>query len=281
MPWRFSDDFEDYAEQAWPLLSQRPVEHTVALTMIEGLRAGRRWSSEPMLFGWYDAGSGDIRPSGAVSVTPPYELLLSIVPDDSVDELVAALRARGARLPGVNGDDGPADRFAAAWTAGTSLQPVPRMHTRLYALRELHPVTPPAGRPRPAVDSDHDRAVAWFTAFAHEAGTREGGVESVVDYRLRHGLVWLWEDGDGQVVSMASRNPIAAGVARVGPVYTPPQHRRRGYGAAVTATCTDDALRQGADHVALFTDLANPVSNSIYQRIGYRPVCDRKAIGFG
>ncbi len=281
MPWAFSDRVDDFAEHASGLLNERPVENTIALTMIEALRAGRRWSSEPMLFGWYDEGPGQARPSGAISMTPPYELLLSVVPDGSVDDLVAALRGRGVRLPGVNGDDVPADRFAAAWTAGTALHAEMRMHTRLYALRALRAVTPaPPGRPRRAVEADDERAMAWFAAFQTEAGAQEVDAGSVVRYRIANGLMWVWELDDGEVVSLAGRNAAAAGVSRVGPVYTPPEHRRRGYGAAVTAACTADALAQDADHVVLFTDLANPTSNSIYQRIGYRAVCDRTLIHF-
>jgi predicted GNAT family acetyltransferase len=69
-------------------------------------------------------------------------------------------------------------------------------------------------------------------------------------------------------------------MVRVGPVYTPPQSRGRGYGTAVTAAVSQQALRAGAEDVLLYTDLANPGSNSIYQRIGYRPVEDRVVLTF-
>ncbi|MGW0659232.1 GNAT family N-acetyltransferase [Streptodolium elevatio] len=68
--------------------------------------------------------------------------------------------------------------------------------------------------------------------------------------------------------------------AHIGPVYTPPEHRGRGYGAAVTAARTEAALAAGADEVLLFTDLANPTSNSIYRKIGYEPVEDRVILTF-
>jgi predicted GNAT family acetyltransferase len=79
---------------------------------------------------------------------------------------------------------------------------------------------------------------------------------------------------------MACRHRTAAGVARVGPVFTPPEHRRHGYGAAVTAACTRDALERDADDVVLFTDLDNPTSNAIYQRLGYLPVSDHAVVRF-
>ncbi|MEV4678910.1 GNAT family N-acetyltransferase, partial [Actinomadura sp. NPDC049382] len=69
-------------------------------------------------------------------------------------------------------------------------------------------------------------------------------------------------------------------VARIAPVYTPDEHRRRGYGAAVTAAATRAALDVGAEDVVLFTDLANPTSNGVYRRIGYRPVEDRVVLSF-
>jgi predicted GNAT family acetyltransferase len=66
----------------------------------------------------------------------------------------------------------------------------------------------------------------------------------------------------------------AFGVSRIGPVFTPRHFRGHGYGSAVTAAAAESARRDGVDEVVLFADLANPVSNAIYQRIGFEPVCD-------
>lgn len=277
MPWRLTDDIDAYADKVWDVLAADPTENTVALTVIEQVRAGRSWSEQPNLFGWYDADGV----SGAVSWTPPYGLLLAVVPTVAVDELVAQLRARGAALPGVNGVPVIADAFARAWTAGSPLQATTEMRSRLYVLDALRTPEPaPPGRPRAAISADLDVAVAWWVAFQGEThGPAVDGAQVVRD-RVEHGLLWLWEDPAGTVVSLAGRNRAAAGVARIGPVYTPPEHRRRGYGAAVTAACTAAALQQDAKQVVLFTDLANPTSNAIYQRIGYVPVRDQHVVRF-
>ena len=81
-------------------------------------------------------------------------------------------------------------------------------------------------------------------------------------------------------MSMAARNVTVAGVSRIGPVYTPPASRRHGYGAAATAACTGTRWTRGARQVVLFTDQANPTSNGIYQRIGFRPLDDRLILRF-
>ncbi len=97
---------------------------------------------------------------------------------------------------------------------------------------------------------------------------------------MRAGQLMLWE-ARGEPVSIAGATDVLAGVARIGPVYTTPQHRGRGYGGAVTAAIGELAGRRGARSVVLFTDLANPVSNSLYVKLGYQPVEDRVLLTFG
>jgi predicted GNAT family acetyltransferase len=72
--------------------------------------------------------------------------------------------------------------------------------------------------------------------------------------------------------------PEVAGVVRIGPVYTPPQHRRRGYAGSAVAAASRRALAEGATRCMLFTDLANPTSNKIYAEVGYRRCADWEEI---
>ena len=278
MPWTLTDDFEAYAGRVWDLLCATPADHTVALTVIESLRAGIRLSDERMAFGWYEDGDG-VR--GAVSMTPPFELLLAVVPDDTIGELARALRGADVHVPGVHGDDATVARFSAEWTAGTELRTVTTWRQRLYRLRTLRQPSPvPEGRARPASEGDVELAVDWYEGFQEDTGAHGGELEIMVRERIGGGRLWLWEDDSGTPVSLAGRTAPAAGVSRVAPVYTPREARRRGYGAAVTVACTDDALARGASEVVLFTDLANPTSNAIYQSIGFEPLSDRHVVRF-
>ena len=89
-----------------------------------------------------------------------------------------------------------------------------------------------------------------------------------------------WFDPSGTAVSTASINRVVPGGAAISLVYTPPEHRGHGYGAAVTAATSKAVLDQGGSFCCLYTDLANPISNKIYARIGYRPVQDTAHLRF-
>ena len=276
MPWRFSEAVEPYAERVLPLLAESPAEHTVALTVIDTLRAGFRFSDQPMLFGWLED-DGEVR--GAISHNPPYDVLLSVVPD--ADELVAALRAAAVSVPGVNGTVETVERFAAAWTDGTPARARTWLQMRLFELGTLEPPNPPPpGRGRSATEADLPLAMAWFAAFTEELGLPDTEKEERARQQITDGRLWLWEGEDGAPVALAGRSLTAGGVARVTTVYTPPEHRGRRYGGAVTAAIAADALAQDAERVVLFTDLDNPAPNAVYQRIGFRPVSDHRVVRF-
>ena len=128
------------------------------------------------------------------------------------------------------------------------------------------------GRPVIATSDHRDLLLAWVRAFAEELHSPYGDPESVVDSRLESGSIALWLVDEP--VSIAAATPVLAGMARIGPVYTPPQWRRHGYGSAVTAAASVDAVARGATEVVLFADVTNPTSNSIYQQLGFRPIAD-------
>ena len=119
----------------------------------------------------------------------------------------------------------------------------------------------------------------WFAAFEEElalpAAEREGRARVQIEERR----LWFWER-DGAVVAAAGRNGAASGVSRISYVYTPAEHRGRGYGGAVTAACAADALARDAERVVLFTDVDNPGPNKVYQRIGFRRVSDHLVVRF-
>src|SRR3954454_13319505 len=217
-----------------------------------------------MVFGWLEDGRG------AVSRTPPYDLLLSVVPD--VDELAAALRDRDIDVPGVNGEVETVERFIATWGGEHHV----KMRMRRFELGRLSPpYPPPPGAARLAAAGDLALANRWFDAFTEELSL-PGRAGHRTEMSIDEGMLMLWEAG-GEPVSTALRTPAVGGVSRVVCVYTPPEHRGRRYGGAITAACAADALSRDAARVVLFTDADNPAPNKVYERIGFRPVAGHPA----
>jgi GNAT superfamily N-acetyltransferase len=280
MTWTLTVDLDDYVVAAAGFLRSRPVQNTIQLGAVETLRArgASAFGEITPLFGWWRSGGGEI--TAALLHTPPYPVLLTRLPERSAEPLAEALAACRRPLAGVNAEPGDAAAFAAAWSRLTGASSRVSRRSRLFQLERLGPPEPgPPGAPRVAAAADRALLESWFAAFGEESGQSFRRPPDVVDDKLSHHGLTLWE-ADGAAVSMAGRNRPAAGAVRIGPVYTPPEHRRHGYAGAVTVAVSQAALDDGADHVVLFTDLANPTSNALYPRLGYRPVEDRVVLRF-
>jgi predicted GNAT family acetyltransferase len=219
---------------------------------------------------------------GTALRTDGHGVLVSALPATCVTAVdAAAARVDPAPL-GVSGPGDVARAYAAAVTARTSVQVDVAMRMRLFRLVALQPVRGVTGAARPAEPGDVELLAAWITAFARESLSslpHPDDPRPGIRASLERGGLLLWEV-DGHPVAYAGTRPPIAGMSRVGPVYTPPEHRGHGYGSAVTAATTSWALAAGARDVVLFTDLANPVSNAIYPRIGFRPVQDAVELTF-
>jgi predicted GNAT family acetyltransferase len=187
-------------------------------------------------------------------------------------------------LPGVSGLPENCQAFATLWQE-LSRQPYHRsMAQRIYQLEKVNPIAPVTGRFRRARESDRRLLLDWMIAFSVEAfeGTDpdvarlERNVESMLTSKIRGAYIW----DDGQPVSFSAYGGPTPHGCRLGPVYTPPEYRGKGYASACVATLSQHLLDTGRKFVFLYTDLANPTSNHIYQVIGYNPVCDADVYEF-
>ncbi|MBD0691651.1 GNAT family N-acetyltransferase [Streptomyces sp. CBMA123] len=285
MTWTFSTSLDDFRSHTGAFLAARPAENTVLLTLTHRLaEAGLdAFGERPPVFGWWQADPGG-QVQGAFLRTPPYAHRLSCMPEALAAELALELAdAEGefAEVAGVGGGAGAVRAFSDAWTAATGAVRCGGVEERLYRLGELtDPPRPPAGRHRLAEPADRELLIRWHQEFTAEVRVPgNANPARMVDDRIAAGGFHLWED-EGHPVAMAATSPVLAGMSRIGPVYTPRDHRGRGYASAATAAASAHALARGAAEVLLYTDLANPTSNSIYQQIGYRPVEDCLVVDF-
>ena len=277
---RVHEDLREFWSIASPLYLADPVRHTLALTVTRRVMEAPDPSDLPsvLLTIWDGA-----RFVGATFRTPPWPLGTSGLPEYAIEPAAATLLKVDPELPSVSGPRDSAEPFAEAWSklTGTTISEV--MAGRLYRLARLERPVVPGGARLGATDEDIALAAGWRDDFQIEAVgyVRVPGIAATdVRRSLAIGNAHIFWEVDGRVVSYAAVGKPINGMSRVGPVYTPPEERGHGYGSAVTAAVTQWALDAGAENVLLFTDLANPISNSIYQRIGYRPVYDSTELEF-
>jgi predicted GNAT family acetyltransferase len=270
------EDPAAFLEAASPLLLEDEARHNLILGIAGTLRDHPSHYPEYGLWLAEDAGET----AGAALRTPPHNLVVARPRDDSV--LGALAEAIDDDPPGLVAAEPEAGVFAAAWAAKTGATPRTKRAQGVFSLDRVEVPDPVSGQLREAGIDDRPLLLEWFRAFMKEAigeSPDEASTALAVDHRLEAdsaGVV-LWEDG--HPVSLAAfGNPTPNGI-RIGPVYTPPDDRRRGYASALVAELSELLLEE-RQFCFLFTDLANPTANRIYEQIGYRRVCEAAEIVF-
>jgi uncharacterized protein len=279
-----SDDAAAFLSEAEELLLADEARHNLIL----GIAGTVRDSPDiyPLRSFWL-ARHGS-RVVGAAMRTPPYNLILAR--PASPTALTALAEAVSDELPGVVGSVPESEEFAELWAARAGVRARTNMRQGVYALEQVEPPLPAPGSPRVATADDRELVLRWWIAFGeevlHEGGPGRENAAAMVDHRLASpasGII-LWED-EGEPVSLAGWGGRTPNGIRVGPVYTPPELRGRGYATALTAELSqrllDGRLFDGGRRFCfLYTDLANPTSNAIYERIGYRRVAESAEVLF-
>jgi uncharacterized protein len=268
-------DAEGFVRSAGEFLGAQEAEHNLLLGLSGRLLAN------PQTYGGADPYLAVVEDGGRVVTaalcTPPHNLVLA-ESDEPAGYVALAEDAHEALgvLPGVSGPAWAVELFVTAWSSLTGDRARRAMSQRIYEAREVIEPAGVGGRMRPGAEQDRGLVQAWLEAFMREAVPGESP-EDTDGWMERNasdpaGRLVLWEDG--APVSLAACGAATPRGIRIGPVYTPPERRGRGYASAVTAGLTRQLLAGGRDFCFLYTDLANPTANSIYQRIGYRPVTD-------
>lgn len=261
-------EFDRHVE---PFLVEREAENNLLLGLIP---LALNYSSSPYMVCVEDEGE-----VVAVALcTPPRGLILSMVDETASLELIAQdAYAMLAHLPNVSGPKAVVAAFMRCWQSFSDRSYRLDMAMGNYCLRRVRPVANVRGEGRWATEQDRDLLAKWFYAFEYEAFGKAHQTEADETvsrwFTTPTSKLLLWIDGNEPVSLAGSSRPTPHGI-RIGPVYTPPEYRGRGYGSACTAALSQQMLDAGYQYCFLYTDLSNPTSNHIYQNIGYEPVGD-------
>lgn len=264
---------EEFLAETKEYLEENEAANGLLLGICDGLPRNPEKGQDPHFAAVLD----EAGPALGAVMTPPRSIVLSTAGRDAhqaAKTLARGLQREAWPIPGVLGPTEVAAPFAVAWTGRSGVPHGIRMQTRVYELRAVvHPHGVP-GHFRRATEHDVHCVAEWISAFHDEAVESCGEAEAqrLAERHIAAGEAHLWEDG--QPVSLASRVRTTRRGAMIGTVYTPPEFRRRGYATACVAALSQALLDSGRQFCALFADLTNPQSNSIYQKMGYKEITD-------
>lgn len=272
------DKLEVFLSTISPELEKSPSVHSLILSLA-AKSVGKAKPPFRLLRGTLP--SGELALAG-LQTDPDRYLILSSAKPEIGDEFAKLLAEQIPSLPGVSGPSELAQAFAKTWCKVKICPQKIEAEMKLFELKKLTPARPCHGFLRSAKRGD-DRLIAdWLQEFHHEAVPNEPlGSDEVVLATARDGIesghYFLWEDG--APVCLVGSTRETSRERWIGPVYTPPKWRARGYASALVEKVSEKILISGKKAL-LFTDLANPTSNKIYQDLGYVPLADFRNILF-
>ena len=276
------DDPTAFREAATPYLMRDEARHNLLLGISTTL------IQRPDLYEAFDlwVASEEDDVTGVALRTHPFNLVLAQPSSDAaLDALVDRLLQERQTLPGVVAAIPELEAFVGAWTSANDLDATRLFRHGVYELRDVLPVPAAPGRPRPVTPEDRDLVIPWVVAFAEEVLPEDDAAERqirFVESRLAatdEAGMWFWEDG-GQPVSVSGYGGATPNGMRIGPVYTPPDLRGRGYATTLVSEQSRWLLGTGRSLCFLYTDLDNPTSNALYRRIGYRMIAEAGEVRF-
>ncbi|MCE9618965.1 MAG: GNAT family N-acetyltransferase [Planctomycetes bacterium] len=270
-------DARSFLDCAEAFLTEREARHNLPLAIARQCRMDPSRYPGPNYFAVVQDGA---KLSGVALMTPPHRLQVFAPPGPAVDALVEDLSSGPIHPPGSHGPSDSTEAFAKAWCSRHGLKAQVKLNLRNFELTRVVPPPQPPGAMKRAELEDLHFVHGCYKAFGQETHSDPTSlpVEDIARRAVTEGRVFLWIDKEP--VAQAGVMGSTPNGSRVGAVYTPHAHRTRGYATALVAALSQHMLDRGSRFCFLFTDLANPVSNSIYPKVGYRPVADYRDIDF-
>jgi predicted GNAT family acetyltransferase len=162
--------------------------------------------------------------------------------------------------------------LARSFSKHFQIAPEPERILILHELQQVTGLQLAPGELRLATRSDLDLIARWFFRFFEEVNPipprSEAEARTEASKRIANNDLYLWIK-DGEVMSMAGVVRKSKHIAFLGLVYTPEEFRGNGYARSCVQVLSTDLLTAGYRSCGLFTEKSNPVSNRIYQQIGY------------
>ena len=268
-PQLFLDDTEHFLEK-------RELENNLILGICNGF-ADKTKVQEGCVF--INAADGD--KVKAASIKTAAKAIIAADTDQNIyiKELADYYLENNIDLKGVFGEGFYVNEFSEFY----GKQPYVDMTLIVHKLTTVNKLPVAPGKFEMADSNDADLATEWALTFEEEKNpavrNSKEQVLKTTQTRIALGNVFKWTD-KGNTVCMAAINRKTKNSGIIGLVYTPEEYRGNGYATSHVQKLSEYILQNGFSYCGLFTDKANPTSNSIYKKIGYEPITEFLDIGY-
>lgn len=262
------------------LLQTKEVAHNLAIGLIKKNQESHE--QDPLLFSavFYEKEE----PVLLILQSIKEQAILAVlgqVAEEELKESAEILARHKHSLPGVMGEVPYADAFSLHYSELTKTTRTLHTAQRIYQLRNVKPPIGIPGELRLATKDETELLIKWAIQFGEDAHVplTEDEARRRVERFLGQQSMFVWEF-EGRPVSMAATSRPTQTNINISFVFTPASERKKGYASACVALLSEKMLEAGYETVSLYTDLANPMSNHIYQEIGYEMVVNSKLYYF-
>jgi uncharacterized protein len=210
-------------------------------------------------------------------MVPPYPIVLfgnGTINEEFYNELATYMKETNINLPCIVAPNHLADNFVNRLVENKSYKVKELTKMRFFRLKEVLPAERKPGQLRLAKPEDLPFLKEWVPQAVLEMMGDEIDGEKRALSMIKEERLYLWEDEGQLPVSMVAKTRPTFSDITISMVYTPKEFRKKGYASASVAALSQKLLDEGYRYCTLFTDLANPTANKIYQEIGYEPVID-------
>ncbi|TCJ86648.1 UNVERIFIED_ORG: hypothetical protein EDC93_1011325 [Bacillus cereus] len=199
----------------------------------------------------------------------------SEIAEEDIVELAKELTKVYPNVPGLIGNKKVVQRLAEEIAAIENKKTNVAMEQGIYELKQVQKKWNGDGIFREVSSEELPLIEQWIYQFCEDVKlptTKEEAKETahtLITNRCLFGL-----EVEGNLVSVAAKTRPTTNNITVNFVYTPKEARKKGYASSCVAALSQRMLDGGYKTTTLYTDLANPTSNKIYQEIGYEQIAE-------
>lgn len=266
-----NETVQDFIETNEEKLLCNESENNLILGLVNSIKDGKRDSEKPLFFTIYD---NDKIVGQAIRTNPEKPLAITKMPENAIKKLIEKIFDGKVVLEGIIGPKECSILFANIWSEKCSVNFTIGMHQGVYELLAVISPDFENGKLILGIDENRNYMEKFCLGFVKDCISEQKNPKQesikMVDRYIKNKTLYFWENSSGEIVSMAASTRESKNAATISLVYTPDELRGRGYASRVVAALSQKILDQGKKKCNLYTDLTNPTSNSIYQKVGYK-----------